>query len=139
MDLKKAAALGRKRLYQRDMRVAELHRTPKKERPRCGARTRSGEPCQAPAVEGGERCRIHGGVADSPRSFTVELMRSEREELRQMIDTAAILASGARHTDLTRRTLERVMGRGTLGDDLKVALRAYATSHKNQSVGKRRS
>ena len=31
--------------------------------PRCGARakTRGGEPCQAPAVRGKARCRMHGG------------------------------------------------------------------------------
>ena len=29
--------------------------------PRCGAKTRSGKPCQAPAVKGKRRCRMHGG------------------------------------------------------------------------------
>lgn len=29
--------------------------------PRCGARTRSGEPCQSPKVAGAARCRMHGG------------------------------------------------------------------------------
>ncbi|WP_282522646.1 HGGxSTG domain-containing protein [Bradyrhizobium sp. Arg816] len=28
--------------------------------PRCGARTRSGKPCQAPGMPNG-RCRMHGG------------------------------------------------------------------------------
>lgn len=28
--------------------------------PRCGARTRSGKPCKAPAMKNG-RCRMHGG------------------------------------------------------------------------------
>lgn len=31
--------------------------------PRCGARTRAGEPCRAPAVSGKARCRRHGGAA----------------------------------------------------------------------------
>ncbi len=31
--------------------------------PRCGARTRSGLSCQAPAVQGKKRCRMHGGAA----------------------------------------------------------------------------
>ena len=35
--------------------------TPKAERPRCEARTRQGTPCQARAVEGHWRCRMHGG------------------------------------------------------------------------------
>ena len=30
---------------------------------RCGAKTRSGTPCQAPAVTDKKRCRMHGGAA----------------------------------------------------------------------------
>jgi hypothetical protein len=33
--------------------------------PRCGARTRSGAPCRAPAVRGRRRCRMHGGAKGS--------------------------------------------------------------------------
>jgi len=33
--------------------------------PRCGARTRRGTPCQAPAVRGRKRCRMHGGADGS--------------------------------------------------------------------------
>ena len=33
--------------------------------PRCGARTRSGVACRAPAVAGKARCRKHGGAAGS--------------------------------------------------------------------------
>ncbi len=29
---------------------------------RCGAKTRSGKPCQSPAVSGKARCRMHGGA-----------------------------------------------------------------------------
>jgi hypothetical protein len=35
------------------------------ESPRCGARTRSGAACRAPAVKGKARCRRHGGGAGS--------------------------------------------------------------------------
>jgi hypothetical protein len=31
--------------------------------PRCGARTRSGTPCQRPALRGRKRCRLHGGLS----------------------------------------------------------------------------
>jgi hypothetical protein len=31
--------------------------------PRCGATTRSGVSCQAPAVRGKQRCRMHGGAS----------------------------------------------------------------------------
>lgn len=49
--------------------------TPKHERPRCGALTRAGTPCQARAVWGAEqdrpvngRCRFHGGLSTGPRT-----------------------------------------------------------------------
>ena len=32
---------------------------------RCGAKTRSGKPCQSPAVKGKRRCRMHGGAEGS--------------------------------------------------------------------------
>ena len=32
---------------------------------RCGAKTRKGTPCAAPAVSGKARCRMHGGAAGS--------------------------------------------------------------------------
>ena len=38
---------------------------PMRESRRCGARTRSGTPCQAPAVSGKARCRMHGGARGS--------------------------------------------------------------------------
>lgn len=33
--------------------------------PRCGAKTRSGNPCMSPAVRGKKRCRMHGGAQGS--------------------------------------------------------------------------
>jgi hypothetical protein len=33
--------------------------------PKCGARTRRGGACRAPAVRGKRRCRMHGGAAGS--------------------------------------------------------------------------
>lgn len=35
--------------------------------PRCGARTRAGCPCRAPAIHGKLRCRMHGGRSTGPR------------------------------------------------------------------------
>jgi len=35
------------------------------EAPRCGAKTRNGTPCRAPAVKGKRRCRMHGGAPGS--------------------------------------------------------------------------
>jgi uncharacterized protein YjcR len=33
--------------------------------PRCGAKTRKGTACRAPAVSGRRRCRLHGGAPGS--------------------------------------------------------------------------
>jgi hypothetical protein len=33
--------------------------------PRCGAKTRAGTACRAPAVHGRKRCRMHGGAKRS--------------------------------------------------------------------------
>jgi glucans biosynthesis protein len=62
---------------------------------RCGARTRSGKPCAAPAVSGKKRCRMHGGAHGSgaPRGnknalkhglYTREAI-AQRRQLRQLI------------------------------------------------------
>lgn len=66
--------------------------------PRCGAKTRSGKPCRSPAVAGKERCRMHGGSAESgaPLGNTnaykwgrhtreaIEVRREHRELVRQV-------------------------------------------------------
>jgi len=41
---------------------------PKRERPRCGAKTRAGGSCKAPAVRGKSRCRMHGGLSTGPKT-----------------------------------------------------------------------
>jgi len=52
-----------------------IHRPPRNQRPRCGARTRSGAPCRAPAwwpsglaAPRNGRCRMHGGLSTGPRT-----------------------------------------------------------------------
>lgn len=67
---------GARRLMNRKMRDFRVPaRPPKSRRPRCGAMTRKGTPCQAPAVWlPGEpaprngRCRIHGGLSTGPKT-----------------------------------------------------------------------
>ena len=65
---------------------------------RCGAETRSGHPCRAPAVHGKSRCRMHGGASGSgaPRGnsnarthglFTRDAI-SEREQVRALLGEA---------------------------------------------------
>ncbi len=64
--------------------------TPKTERPKCGAKTRAGGRCKAPAVWNRKlnsprngRCRMHGGLSTGPRTVeglqrTLEAMRAGR-------------------------------------------------------------
>jgi len=67
--------------------------------PRCGARTRQGNPCQSPAVQGRKRCRMHGGAAGSGAKvgnrnalkhggYTRELIESRRV-LRELLHDRA--------------------------------------------------
>ena len=72
---------------------------------RCGAKTRAGTPCQAPAVAGKASCRMHGGAKGSGaplgndnalkhgkytrekleiRRELAQLMRDARETLREI-------------------------------------------------------
>ncbi len=43
-------------------------RPPGFEKARCGAKTRAGAPCKAPAVPGKKRCRMHGGLSTGNRA-----------------------------------------------------------------------
>jgi hypothetical protein len=62
---------------------------------RCGAKTRKGTPCEAPAIRGKARCRMHGGKsAGKPQihgRFTKAYVQKRREwrrvlrELRQTL------------------------------------------------------
>ena len=87
-------------------RIAKKHKrntTPMLASPRCGARTRRGTLCRAPAVSGRKRCRMHGGAKGSgaPKGnsnalkhgvFTGEAF-AERAELRALISEARRLLS----------------------------------------------
>lgn len=75
----------------RDMgyeRMCDDEVTPKGERPLCGARTRSGQPCRARAVWNRDlnrpangRCRMHGGLSTGPK--TSQGRRRSLEALRK--------------------------------------------------------
>ena len=71
---------------------------------RCGARTRSGQPCRSPAVAGKKRCRMHGGAAGSgaPKRnrnalkhglFTHEA-RAERKQLQELLRASRRVLQG---------------------------------------------
>ncbi|KWV52848.1 hypothetical protein AS156_09365 [Bradyrhizobium macuxiense] len=72
--------------------------------PRCGAKTRTGGACRAPAVSGRKRCRMHGGAKGSgaPRAnrnarkhglFTRDAI-SERREIRALLGEARRMLEG---------------------------------------------
>ncbi|MVT68380.1 hypothetical protein GPL21_25110 [Bradyrhizobium pachyrhizi] len=71
---------------------------------RCGARTRSGSACRAPAVRGKTRCRMHGGAKGSgaPRAnrnarkhgrFTREAI-AERRQIRALLGDVRRMLEG---------------------------------------------
>ena len=70
---------------------------------RCGAKTRVGSPCKAPAVKGKRRCRLHGGAAGSgaPKGnqnalktgdYTREAL-AERHQVRELLRQARAVLS----------------------------------------------
>jgi hypothetical protein len=72
--------------------------------PRCGAKTRRGDSCRAPAVRGKRRCRMHGGAPGSgaPRPnqnarrhgvFTGEAI-AERKQIQALLGEARKLLQG---------------------------------------------
>ncbi len=76
-------------------RKHQRNTAPMRYSPRCGAKTRSGKPCQSPAVSGRRHCRMHGGADGSgaPKGnknalktglYTREAI-TERKALRKLI------------------------------------------------------
>ena len=63
--------------------------------PRCGAKTRKGLTCQAPAVVGRKRCRMHGGAVGSgapkgnqnafKHGMHSQEMKAERQHFQELI------------------------------------------------------
>ncbi|WP_338466250.1 HGGxSTG domain-containing protein [Novosphingobium sp. ZN18A2] len=69
--------------------------------PRCGARTRSGAPCRAPAIAGATRCRMHGGKGSGAP-------RGNRNALRHGLYTKASLAQDRDARLLIKRVKEEL-------------------------------
>jgi hypothetical protein len=71
--------------------------------PRCGARTRTGTPCKAPAMPAG-RCRMHGGLSTGPRTAEgLERIQATRTthgrrtaEMERMRAMVRVLMAGAK-------------------------------------------
>ena len=76
-----------------------------RESPRCGAKTRAGGTCQAPAVAGKHRCRMHGGAAGSgPPKGNQNALR-HGFYTREMLDERSELAKFMREA---RKTLREI-------------------------------
>jgi glucans biosynthesis protein len=75
---------------------SEINPMQPEDTPRCGARTRSGAPCQSSPVHGKKRCRMHGGTSPgAPRGNQNALKTGDftREALAQKREARAILKS----------------------------------------------
>ncbi|MGO9575278.1 MAG: HGGxSTG domain-containing protein [Terriglobales bacterium] len=72
--------------------------------PRCGAKTRRGTACQAPAMANG-RCRMHGGASTGPRT-PEGLARSRRSRWKHGQYSAESMAEQERVRDLLRQSRE---------------------------------
>ena len=71
---------------------------------RCGAKTRKGAACKAPAVLGRKRCRMHGGANGSGAPM------GNRNGLKHGMYTKEMKAQKARVRELIRGTNEMLLG-----------------------------
>ena len=78
--------------------------------PRCGARNRVGNPCQAPAMSGRRRCRLHGGKATGAKTEAgIERIRqANTKHGRRSKETILWFALLRAMSDLARRTIKDV-------------------------------
>lgn len=70
--------------------------------PRCGAKTRAGNACQAPAVFARERCRMHGGAAGSGAP------RDNKNALKSGLYTCEMIAHRRRVNEVLRLSRDAV-------------------------------
>ena len=74
--------------------------------PRCGAKTRGGTPCAAPAMANG-RCRMHGGKSTGPRT-PEGLARCRAANWKHGMYCREALASRRETRDLLRKSADQV-------------------------------
>lgn len=68
---------------------------------RCGAKTRSGKPCQSPSVHGSARCRMHGGKGSGAPMGNRNALKhgAYDKEMRERVATARDLLREARRLE----------------------------------------
>jgi uncharacterized protein YjcR len=70
---------------------------------RCGAKTRSGKPCQSPAVQGKKRFRMHGGAPGSGAP------RGNQNALKHGLYTREALAQRRQVSELIRQSRKQLL------------------------------
>lgn len=99
---------------------------------RCGAKTRSGTPCEAPMIKGGKRCRMHGGKGSgAPRGnrnafktgVHTAMMKARNRDVRDNARRAKILIAEIEITARLARSaaLKNVSDTSMSGDSTPVA------------------
>ena len=68
---------------------------------RCGAKTRKGTPCMAPAIAGKQRCRMHGGKGSGAP-------KGNHNAFRHGLYSAEVLKMKAYYRDLAKRSRQIV-------------------------------
>ncbi len=86
-------ALAEARAKEQEAR--ELCTIPKGKRSLCGAKTRAGGTCQARALLGSERCRLHGGRASTLAPVYRRHLREEAAYLRCLVYASKTLMKRA--------------------------------------------
>jgi uncharacterized protein YjcR len=71
--------------------------------PRCGAKTRSGDPCMSPTVHGKKRCRMHGGAPGSGAP------RGNKNALKHGLYTREALEERRRVRELVRQSRNLIL------------------------------
>jgi hypothetical protein len=63
----------------------------RKDRPRCGAKTRAGRPCRMRVEFGKARCRLHGGLSTGPKTEAgrARIAEAQRRRWRDYREKAA--------------------------------------------------
>jgi hypothetical protein len=84
-----AEALREARAKEQEAR--ELRTIPKGKHSLCGAKTRAGGTCQARALLGSERCRLHGGRASTLAPVYRRHLREEAKHLRLLVKVCRAL------------------------------------------------
>lgn len=100
-----------------------------KDQPKCGAVTKQGTPCQAVAVKGVGRCRIHGGgkallaryeaelrTAKHPKRvewLLRQLARASRNKETRYVDSPSTLVDSAKRSELAAGRLAHALREGS--------------------------